>query len=138
MKNHFISRSISLTLVGLHLGCTTTQRITTRSQLADPLQTGTLIVLTKDGSQVELPEYRLKDSTLVGRGSSEKDGIKTPFDGSLKLTDIRYAKTQNASVGKTLISLGALVFFSATAISYLGANEGLSVREQDSHYYPPS
>jgi hypothetical protein len=136
MNKHYISFVFMITLVGLYFGCTSTQRITKRSQLANPLETGTITVLTKEGTRYELPEYRLTDSTLIGRGSVEREGTRSPFGGSLKLTDIGYVKTQNASVGKTLINLGAIVFFAATAYSYMSAKEGLSVQEQVGHYYP--
>jgi hypothetical protein len=120
-------------LLALYHGCTTTQEITRRSELANPEETGVITVLTKDTTLYELENYHLTDSLLIGIGSSERAGKHASFSGELRLTDILYIQAHSTSFWKGLVETGVVVSFVGLAASYLGGNQGLS--EEDSLVY---
>lgn len=124
-------------LVLLWYGCTTTEIITRRSQLSNPIETGRITVLTKDSTQYKLDNYVVAETLLIGNGTEEKGGKIDRFNGHLRLSDIRYVQASSTDIFKTLIAAGVAVFFTETAISYLGASQGLSVGETQRTYYPP-
>jgi hypothetical protein len=120
-------------LLALYHGCTTTQEITRRSELANPEETGVITVLTKDTTLYQLENYHLTDSLLIGVGSSERAGKHASFSGELRLTDILYIQAHSTSFWKGLVETGVVVSFVGLAASYLGGNQGLS--EEDSLVY---
>ena len=113
----------------LYNGCTTTEKITHRYQLANPVETGSITVLTKDTIQYELENYRLTDSLLIGKGTSEKSGRRLFFDGTIRISDIVYIQARGTSFWKGLLVAGAVGIFGITAISSLSGADQLYVKE---------
>ena len=122
-------------LIGLTLyGCTTDAVITRRSQMSDPLETGDLIILMKDGTRYDLNNYRLTDSLLVGAGFQGVAG--TAFRGELKLKEISHICSRNSSFFKSLVAIGVVAGFVGLSASYLDRRSGLQVNEVDGYYSP--
>jgi hypothetical protein len=121
-------------LLAPYHGCTTTQELTRRSQLANPQETGVITVLTKDTTLYKLENYHLTDSLLIGIGSSERAGRHASFSGELKLTDILYIQAHSTSFWKGLVETGVVVSFVGLAASCLGGSQGLSVTDRVGYY----
>jgi hypothetical protein len=125
---------LACTLAALYYGCTTTQEITRRSQLANPEETGAITVLAKDTTFYELRSYRLTDSLLIGSGSLERAGKRLSFSGELKLSDILYIQAHSTSFWKGLVETGVVVSFVGLAASCLEGSQGLSVTDRVGYY----
>ncbi len=126
---------IASLIAGLAIeGCSTTERVTRRSQLADPYATGPLTVLMKNGTQFRLENYRLHDSTLQAlSGSTEllPDGQGArDFQGHVPLRDIAVVQTSSTSLGKALLGIGITAVFVGTAISFFGGDDALTMGQE--------
>ena len=76
MKNK-INIFVQFIIVILFLsGCTIITDINKKSQLANPLETGAIHLITKAGTEYTLYNYQLKDSILYASGNY-KQGFKT-------------------------------------------------------------
>jgi len=109
-------------------GCGVTKRITLRSDISDPLETGPLMILTKDSSLYELTNYKLMDSTLVGTGSVRKRGTTQRFDGELKLSGIGYIQAQSLNGFKGLLTVSSTGYFVGWTLSSFTGHEGFSLQ----------
>ncbi len=118
-------------------GCTTTETITRRSQLTDPVGTGTIRVLTNDKTLYELNNYILTDSLLIGVGSLQKNGERLQFRGQLRLSNIAYIQAQGSRFWKGVAATGLIVFFTTQALAALGG-EGGSLNVKEGYYSPYS
>lgn len=127
---------LTWSFVSVHAGCVWNEKITRRSELADPLNTGVITVLTKDSTMFELNAYRLTDSALVGAGSSRKDGKLQQFYGQLRLSDIAYIQTSHSDVLKTVLAFGVIGVFGIKVLSTLSDEGGFALDEHQ-HYYVP-
>jgi hypothetical protein len=132
MNYAYVDRLVAATVAAMVLiGCYSNERITRRSQIADPLATGPLMVLMNDGAKYRLENYRLSDSTLtVLSGNTEtgdKQQVAHSFRGDLPLRDIAAVQTSSTSIGKTLLGIGVTAIFVGTAISYLDGGDPLRV-----------
>ena len=137
MKLKYCNRLIiSVVIALIFSGCSSTKNIKYRSELWSPGETGTITVLTKDSTLYSLTIYSLSDSLLSGAGESKQYGLRKPFSGEIRLSDIQYIHSEEYSVLKTLVALGAVGIFSSTAISNIKGDNGLSITEQLSTYTP--
>ncbi len=123
-----------LAVVMLMTGCSTTERVTRRSQLANPYATGPIAVLMKNGTQYRLENYRLDDSTLQALSGSFEfppDGTGARgFQGEIPLRDIAIVQTSSTSFGKALFGIGVTAVFVGAAISYLGGDNSFRIGQQ--------
>ncbi len=127
---------VLLVLALLAEACTVSRIITRKSELMERAATGDIDVLMHDGTRYTLENYKLKDSLLIGRGISERDRVRSRFEGQLKLSDIDYIKTESIHLGKTLIATGAVVFVGVKALSYLGGSREPTINENVQTYIP--
>jgi len=129
--------SVTFLLLAFLGGCTSVTNITHRSQLANSVKTGEIKVLTKDGTRYRLTNYQVTDSLLSGTGLVERNGVREYHLEILRLSDIKYIRTENnVGIGTALVAAGATVFFTATALSYLEGSDGFSVSEAYKYYSP--
>ncbi len=138
MLRKYVLSILVIAMVFTHYGCTTNQTITRRSQLSNPIETGTIMVLMKDKTLYELNNYRLTDSLLFGSGSVMKNKVGTPYIGQLRLSDIASIQAQNTSfmkTAKTAITASLIVFFTTKALSAL-IGDGSSMKVEEGYYTP--
>lgn len=90
-------------------GCTSTSKITRSSELANPLETGEITVLTTTGSRFDLTNYRVTDSTLVAAGTLAGEN-PVNFSGEIRWSDISYIQTTRFSLLKSVLTLGIIGF----------------------------
>jgi len=118
-------------------GCSpihTFKEVTRRSQLQQNGEKGTLVVVTRDGSEYWLTAFELKDSTLGGVGEQTAP-VHKEFAGHFSLDSIECLYLREGGFFKSMVFVGLAV----SAIS-LGANalldkKGLSANDVIS--YPP-
>jgi phage FluMu protein gp41 len=118
-------------------GCTSVERIDKRSQLISALSKGRVTVLTKDGTQYELDNCHLQDSSIFGNGSVMQNSESKRFLGDLPFSSIDYIECQSFDFGKTLLAVGVSTFFVLKARSGIETGAGVSVDEAVLTYYPP-
>ncbi|MGA9408195.1 MAG: hypothetical protein WBW71_13760 [Bacteroidota bacterium] len=126
--NTSFKKWLALILIGtIAGGCSYNETVTRRSELADPIKTGEISVMTKDKTVFRLENYKLIDSAIVGTGSLD-DGIKkVSFSGTIPFSNIEYIQVRKSSVLEGIVAGGAIAIFGITAIEALGENHGLSV-----------
>lgn len=127
---------ILLITIFLIEGCSTTNQISKRSQLSDPIKTGTIYVFTKDSIIYEFKNYKITDTTLVGSGTKRKDGISNAYSGQLSLMDIKYIQAREFSFMKTLYAAGVCITFFRYSLSQLNVNEEFKINQHIYTYSP--
>ena len=135
LKNLFLSLIILLYFFCFIEGCTSSYKINNRSELKTLTKTGPMTVLTSDSSLYEIDYFLIKDSVLTGKGSVEKEGKVSPFNGVIKMKDILYIQAEKTDVIKTIAGVGIAGFFAFTAASYLSKDNNLILHENIK--YPP-
>lgn len=116
--------------------CTYSEKIYLRSQLLDPLTTGTITVMTLEKKIYRLTNYKLKDSTILGTGFLEDDQTPVPFKGELHFNNIAYVQIQKTSFWRGVKIVVPIVVFGATALAAFDGNNGLLI-EPIVSYRPP-
>jgi hypothetical protein len=97
------------------------------------------MVVTKDGGLYRLNEFQVSDSVLSASGTREQNGQVEPFQGQLAVSDVEFAQAgKEWSKGKTLLTLGVAVVFTAMAYSALEGSNPVAVLEKHGYHAPPS
>jgi hypothetical protein len=115
--------------------CSYSEKVSRRSQLANPIETGAISVMTTQKSIYKLGNYKVMDSTIVGTGFLD-DGKRTiPFTGEIQFSDIAYVQVQKSSFWLGLVRVGAVAVLGATAIGSFDGKDGLSITPVVTHHY---
>ncbi len=116
--------------------CTTTHKVTERSQLKNTEESGVLRVMTKDKTVYQISSYALRDSVLVCSGTKETGDDDIPFRGELQLSSIAFIQAQSSSFFKGLLVFSACAAFTAIAVGDLQAESHARVDAYTYLYNP--
>jgi hypothetical protein len=116
-------------------GCSYSEKISRRSQLANPIETGAISVMTTQKSIYKLGNYKVMDSTIVGTGFLDDGKRSIPFTGEIQFSDIAYVQVQKSSFWLGLARVGAVGVLGATAIGSFDGKDGLSITPVVTHHY---
>ena len=82
------------------IGCPASYETTKRSELRELGGKGPLRVLTADSTLYTFETFSFSETELNGQGTSTKNGITKPFDGSLPFTTIAFIERLETSIWK--------------------------------------
>jgi hypothetical protein len=106
--------------------CTIIKDVNKISQLKNPIETGEIKIITKDGVEYTLNNYHLEDTILYANGFYMQKAETYPFDrirpfnGNLNLSNISYIYTKNGSFWKTFAGFGIAVFILGSSVDIIG------------------
>jgi len=118
-------------------GCTATRKITTRYELQYTTVGEKLTVYASSGRVFQLTQHALADSVLRGTGTVTQDGDRSPFVGTIPLSEIEVITSERHSPLRTFAALGVTALF----VGYLietADKDGLHPTETVVYHGPPS
>ncbi len=136
VRNFLVAASIA-TLLAMS-GCSylnTYREITKRSDLSPRVDQQPLIVITRDGSEYRLDDYRLQESTLVcSRPLSSPDDVW--LGGEIPLDSIEYIYLKEGDFFKSVVFAGLVGSVLGLGGTALEPRTGLETHDQIT--YPPT
>ncbi len=104
-------RFLNLLALGAALagsGCYMTKQTMLRSELDQHRGRGPIRALTVDTTLYTFETFSVTDSTLIGRGTAKREGVTSPFAGSVPLTEIVFIERRQNSTGRGILIVPAL------------------------------
>ena len=133
-SGHWILTGVLLVFI---TGCSVNERVTHRSSLLTPEETGRIGVIVNDGTRYHLTDYTLVDSILRGSGTQQlPDGTDQEFRGDIPLHDIALVEARSTSTGATFLAIGLTVAFTTAAISDYGHDDRFTIVPDVSYHGP--
>ncbi len=111
------------------VGCIEYEDIYTKDELQKKAGKEEISLITRDTTIYYLRDIVLDDSSVTGRGYSEKNGITTEFNGKINLSEICYIQSKDVSFWKSVAAVGVVGFLGIAAISAAhDSREGVDVK----------
>lgn len=119
-------------------GCTTSRKLTSRSELAGLWFDKPITVYAQDARVYRLHRHVLAGMDVRGSGTLSQRGDTSPFEGSIPFDQITAIETRSRSAMKGFALAGITALFVAVAIEGNETPRGLTAYEDVRYIGPPS